>query len=77
MSCIDINRQQAITLLEDNNKYLAHIFVKGVKGEFGQIEELMERWYRKIDFIIQKMIEQNDMCFFFLQVLKPTLLSKN
>lgn len=34
MSCIGINRQQAITLLEDNNKYLAHILVKGVKGEF-------------------------------------------
>ncbi len=37
----------------------------------------MERWYKKIDFIVQKMIEQNDMCFFFLQVVKPTLLSKN
>lgn len=32
MTCIGISRQQAVTLLEDNNKYLAHILVKGVKG---------------------------------------------
>ena len=37
MICIKVSRQQAITLLEDNNKYLAHVFVKGVKGEFGEI----------------------------------------
>ena len=32
MNCIKVSRQQAITLLEDNNKYLAHVLVKGVKG---------------------------------------------
>lgn len=32
MSCINLNRKQAIALLSDNNKYLAHVFVKGVKG---------------------------------------------
>lgn len=31
----------------------------------------------KVDFIVQKMAEQNDMCFFFLQVVKPALLSKS
>ena len=77
MSCINISRQQAVTLLEDNNKYLAHILVKGVKGEFSDIEQLMERWFRKVDFIVHKMGEQNDMCFFFLQVIKPALLSKS
>jgi hypothetical protein len=77
MSCISLNRKQAIALLSDNNKYLAHIFVKGVKNEFAEIEQLMERWFRRIDFIVQKMIDQNDMCFFFLQVVKPALLSKS
>jgi hypothetical protein len=37
----------------------------------------MERWLKKIDFIVQRMADQNDMCFFFLQLLKPALLSKS
>lgn len=41
MGCIVLNRKQTIALLSDNNKYLAHIFVKGVKNEFTQIEQLM------------------------------------
>ncbi len=77
MSCINLNRKQAVALLSDNNKYLAHVLVKGVKNEFVEIEQLMERWFKRLDFILQKMIEQNDMCFFFLQVVKPTLLSKS
>ena len=51
--------------------------MKGVKGEFGEIEQLMERWFRKVDFIVHKMVDQNDMCFFFLQVIKPALLYKS
>ena len=77
MNCIKVSRQQAITLLEDNNKYLAHVLVKGVKGEFTEIQQLMEKMLRKVDFIVQRMAEQNDMCFFFLQILKPALLSKS
>lgn len=30
-----------MALLADNNKYLAHVLVKGVKGEFGEIEALL------------------------------------
>lgn len=52
MGCIKISRQQALTLLEENNKYLAHILVKGVKGEFGEIEQLLEGWFRQLDFIV-------------------------
>ena len=46
MQSIGISRQQALTLLEDNNKYLAHVLVKGVRGSFQEIEQLMERWFR-------------------------------
>jgi hypothetical protein len=77
MSCLSLSRKQAIALLSDNNKYLAHVFVKGVKGEFGEIETLLEHWQRKVEMIVDRMGEQNDMCFFFLQLLKPTLLSKS
>jgi hypothetical protein len=53
------------------------VLVKGVKGEFTEIEQLMEHWLRRVDFIVGRMAEQNDMCFFFLQLLKPALLSKS
>lgn len=38
---------------------------------------LMQRFYSEIDYIVEKMAEQNDMCFYFLQIIKPCLLSKN
>jgi hypothetical protein len=34
MKCLKLTRKQAVALLSDNNKYLAHVLVKGVKGEF-------------------------------------------
>lgn len=37
----------------------------------------MQKFYTNIDYIIEKMIIQNDMCFFFLQIIKPSLLSKS
>ena len=55
MTVIKLTRKQAIALLSDNNKYLAHVFVKGIKNEFTEIEELMERWFKKIDYVVQKM----------------------
>ena len=30
--CLRLSKKQAIALLSDNNKYLAHVLVKGVKG---------------------------------------------
>ncbi len=32
MSSLKLTKKQAVALLADNNKYLAHVFVKGVKG---------------------------------------------
>ena len=32
MNYLKLSRKQAVTLLSDNNKYLAHVLVKGVKG---------------------------------------------
>ena len=37
MGCIGLKRNQAIALLSDNCNYLAHVVVKGVKGEFEPI----------------------------------------
>lgn len=77
MRCLKLTRKQAVALLSDNNKYLAHVLVKGVKGDFGEIEELMARWFADLDSIVEKMTYENDMCLFFLQVIKPSLLSKS
>lgn len=77
MVCLKLTKKQAVALLADNNKYLAHVLVKGVKGEFVEIDELMQKFYTNIEYIIEKMIGQNDMCFFFLQIIKPSLLSKS
>lgn len=77
MICLNLTKKQAVALLADNNKYLAHVLVKGVKGEFNEIDDLMQKIYTNLDYIIEKMIAQNDMCFFFLQIIKPSLLSKS
>lgn len=34
MNCLKLTKKQAVALLADNNKYLAHVLVKGIKGEF-------------------------------------------
>ena len=36
----------------------------------------MQRFYEDNDQIIQKIVDNNDMCVFYLQVVKPALLSK-
>lgn len=74
---LKLSKKQAIALLSDNNKYLAHVLVKGVKGDFTDIEIMLQKFYSEIDYIIEKMAEQNDMCFYFLQIIKPCLLSKS
>lgn len=52
MSCLKLTKKQAVALLADNNKYLAHVLVKGVKGQFTEIDELMQKFYINIDYII-------------------------
>jgi hypothetical protein len=37
----------------------------------------MQKFYEDNDLIIQKIVENNDMCVFYLQVIKPALLSKH
>jgi hypothetical protein len=37
----------------------------------------MQKFYEDSDLIVQKIVENNDMCVFYLQVIKPALLSKN
>lgn len=45
MQNLNLSQRQAIALLEDNNKYLAHVLVKGIKGDFTNIEAMLQRFY--------------------------------
>lgn len=55
-SCLKLTRKQAIALIAENNKYLAHVMVKGVKGSFAEVEEIMQRFYEDNDQIIQRIV---------------------
>ena len=52
---LKLSRKQAVALLSDNNKYLAHVLVKGVKGQYTEIEELLQKFYSEVDYIVEKM----------------------
>jgi hypothetical protein len=42
---LKLSAKQSAGLLADGNKYLAHIFVKGVKGRFEPIHEFFQECY--------------------------------
>lgn len=48
MQNLKLSQRQAIALLEDNNKYLAHVLVKGIKGEFMDIEIMLQKFYSQV-----------------------------
>lgn len=45
-----------MALISENNKYLAHVLVKGVKGSFAEVDEIMQKFYEDSDLIIQKIV---------------------
>lgn len=74
---LKLTKKQAIALIADNNRYLAHVFVKGVKGLYHEIEEILETFSKDIEMIVSKITEAHDVCDFFLQMVKPSILSKS
>ena len=76
-SKLKLTKKQAIALIADNNRYLAHVYVKGVKGSFVEIEEILEQFFVDQEMIVSKMVESHDVCDFFLQMIKPSILSKS
>lgn len=53
---LKLTRKQAVALISENNKYLAHVLVKGVKGSFAEVDEIMQKFYEDSDLIIQKIV---------------------
>jgi hypothetical protein len=76
---LKISPHQALNLFLDNNKYLAHLLVKGVKGSYAPILEFLEDVHTNTQFIVLSLFcnEEKDSVEFLFNVLKPGLISKD
>ena len=52
MNTLKLTRKQSIALLSDNNKYLAHLLVKGVKNSYEPIYALFTDLSNNIGYIV-------------------------
>lgn len=69
--------KQSASLLANGNKYLAHVFVKGLKNEFGPVEKFLQEIYVSMKrLLVFVEIEEGNIPI-ILNTLKPGLLSKN
>ena len=48
--------QHALNLFLDNNKYLAHLFVKGVKGSYEPVIKVLLDCQKEINFIVDALL---------------------
>ena len=70
---------KAAALLMSGNKYLAHVLVKGIKGDFEPIHNWYQELYSNQKYILQLVVkeESTGSVPLILQALKPGLLSKD
>lgn len=74
---LNLKVKQAMTLLSNNGKYLAHVLVKGVKSNYEQIQSWLQDIYINIKRVMTFIeVDEANMSIIF-QSLKPGLLSKN
>jgi hypothetical protein len=71
--------QHTLNLFLDDNKYLAHLLVKGVKNEFDPIFNLLDDIASHLGFIIDTLfcLDEQQSLTFLLNALKPCLISKS
>jgi hypothetical protein len=53
--CLKLSPQHALNLFLENNKYLAHLLVKGVKNSYSPIMEFLHDIYSNVDYIALKL----------------------
>ena len=70
--------QHALNLFLDNNKYLAHLLVKGVKGSYEPVLLMLSDLHQHIDFIVDALlcVDEKESLDLLLGALKPCLISK-
>ncbi len=73
-----LSPQHTLNLFLDNNKFLAHLVVKGVKNSFDPIHAMLTDVTNNIDMIVASLFctDEKESVKFFLDVLKPALISK-
>lgn len=62
--------------MSNGNKYLAHLLVKGVKGEFDTLINWLSEVYASISRIFDFFEQQDSNIHYFFATIKPGLLSK-
>ncbi|CAD8109737.1 unnamed protein product [Paramecium sonneborni] len=73
---LTLKPQQAASLLSNGNKYLAHLLVKGVKGEFETLINWLSDIYANISRVFNFLEQQDSNVHYFFATIKPGLLSK-
>ncbi|CAD8193441.1 unnamed protein product [Paramecium pentaurelia] len=73
---LTLKPQQAASLLSNGNKYLAHLLVKGVKGEFETLINWLSDIYANISRVFNFLEQQDSNIHYFFATIKPGLLSK-
>ena len=71
-----LSSKEAVALLSNDSKYLAHILAKGLKGKFKPIENFIAELKKCIP-TIQTFCKNKDNEVFFLKSIKPGSISKS
>ena len=74
---LDLRPKQAVALLSNGNKYLAHVLVKGIKGNFDPLIQWLQELYTNIQYILPFLTQEDLLIPVILQAVKPALLSKS
>lgn len=74
-----LSGQHALNLFLDGNKYLAHLLVKGVKGSYDPVLNLVTEAKKELKFLVDSLfcLDEKENVDLFLGALKPCLISKD
>lgn len=70
-----LSPKEALSLLSNDCKYLAHILAKGLKGDFRPIDGLILEFNKNLQKIVA-FAKNKDNELFFMKAVKPSLISK-
>ena len=76
-SSLGMNLEEILGLFTNQNKYLAHIIVKGINDNFDPIilfYSLLNKYSEKLKYFYQQDSKDAEACFY---ALKPGFISKN
>jgi hypothetical protein len=76
MKSFNLSAKECVTLLSNDGKYLAHILAKGLKGDFGPVENL----YNEVNKAVQLMStlsKDKESKEFIFKILKPGVIAKS